>query len=91
MLILLLTPSAIPKSWLYSGSTKIGIAPDTIKALIADLWTLRGKIIFSPLLTQPIIIIIIPEVVPLIKKIALSALKASAINDSASYITPVPL
>ena len=64
----------------------MGMAPHRTSALIADLWTLRGRIILSPALQVDRIIVCTDEVVPPIIRKAWLAPKASAARSSASRI-----
>ncbi len=82
-------PREMPSSGCIPGSTYIGIIPQRISAFIADLWTLRGRIIESPRLQTLNIIACTAAVVPPMIRKASSAPKASAARASASFMTEV--
>ena len=82
-------PREIPSLPWIPGFIYTGVTPVIIKEFIADLCTFLGIIILSPSLQTLIIMACTADVVPLTMKNALSALKASAANSSASFITEV--
>ena len=67
----------------------MGIAPHKTSALMADLWTFRGRMILSPALQVERIMVCTDEVVPPIIKKAWAAPKASAASSSASLIIEI--